>query len=71
MNDSVVLSSRVADQIEDVLQYLPENPVTGYVEGAWQSMLQNYTKFQIATWGSLLVHEVYVQHCLYNFTLKL
>ena len=31
-------------------------------------MLNNYTKFQIATWGSLIVHEVlYYLLCLPGF----
>ena len=59
MNDSFVhATDRVADHIENVLQYFPENPMNRQVELAWSYILDNYTKFQIATWGSLIVHEV-------------
>lgn len=37
---------------------LPDNPATHVVEYAWKSMTDNYTKFQIASWGSIIAHEV-------------
>jgi methylsterol monooxygenase len=41
---------------------------TQYFEQAWTSMTDNYTEFQIATWGSLLIHEiVYFAICLPTF----
>lgn len=40
------------------LELLPENPLKEPFRDAWEGMLQNYSKLQIATWGSLLVHEV-------------
>ena len=52
---SPILSTQL---IEDTLQYLPDNPLKDPFERGWNYMLDNYTKFQIATWGSLIVHEV-------------
>ncbi|XP_064614284.1 methylsterol monooxygenase 1-like [Liolophura sinensis] len=50
------------------LELLPENPLKEPFRDAWEGMLQNYSKFQIATWGSLLVHEiVYFGVCLPAF----
>jgi len=58
MNDSVVAPNQVYQHIEDVLQNFPENPVTTHIEKAWTSMMDNYTKFQIATWGNIMFHEI-------------
>lgn len=44
--------------VEDVLATLPDNPLKEPFAYAWIYMTNNFTKFQIATWGSLLVHEV-------------
>ncbi|CAD7682548.1 unnamed protein product [Nyctereutes procyonoides] len=39
-----------------------------FLKNDWNYMLNNYTKFQIATWGSLIVHEVlYFLFCLPGF----
>ena len=46
--------------LEAVLEWFPENPVIEHLEVAWNHMIENYSKFQIATWGSLLVHEVII-----------
>lgn len=47
---------------------LPENPFQPSMKHAWGYMLDNYTKFQIATWGSLIVHEfIYFLFCLPGF----
>lgn len=47
---------------------LPQNPLQPSLEQAWSYMLDNYTKFQIATWGSLIVHEfIYFLFCLPGF----
>ncbi|XP_076455742.1 methylsterol monooxygenase 1-like [Babylonia areolata] len=49
-----------------LFEYLPE--IRSPVRDAWILMTDNYTKFQIATWGSLLVHEfVYFAACLPAF----
>ncbi|XP_065185659.1 methylsterol monooxygenase 1-like [Sycon ciliatum] len=40
----------------------------GVLEETWSYVLNNYTKWQIATWGSVLVHEiVYFGLCLPGF----
>ncbi|KAK2166935.1 hypothetical protein LSH36_33g03043 [Paralvinella palmiformis] len=53
---------------EDLLKYFPDNPLKDPFETAWRYMTDNYTKFQIATWGSLLVHEfMYFGICLPSF----
>ncbi|XP_063933963.1 methylsterol monooxygenase 1-like [Zophobas morio] len=39
-----------------------------YFEIGWRYMTTNFTEFQIATWGSLLVHElIYILVCLPGF----
>lgn len=43
---------------DQFLDYLPENPIKQSFANAWMYMTKNYTKFQIATWGSLILHEV-------------
>lgn len=54
--------------VEFVDSLLPVNPLQEPVKLAWNHMLQNYSKFQIATWGSLIVHElVYFLFCLPGF----
>ncbi|TMS23643.1 Methylsterol monooxygenase 1 [Larimichthys crocea] len=54
--------------VEYVDAVLPENPLQPSLKHAWGYMLDNYTKFQIATWGSLFVHEfIYFLFCLPGF----
>lgn len=54
--------------VEYVDAVLPENPFQPSLKHAWGYMLDNYTKFQIATWGSLFVHEfIYFLFCLPGF----
>ncbi|XP_051757834.1 methylsterol monooxygenase 1 [Ctenopharyngodon idella] len=54
--------------VEYVDSFLPENPLQEPLKHAWNHMLQNYSKFQIATWGSLIVHElIYFLFCLPGF----
>lgn len=54
--------------VEYVDAVLPENPFQPSLKHAWGYMLDNYTKFQIATWGSLIVHEfIYFLLCLPGF----
>ncbi|KAK7092451.1 methylsterol monooxygenase 1-like [Littorina saxatilis] len=49
-----------------LFEYVPE--VRNHFKDAWIHMTDNYTKFQIATWGSILVHEfVYFAACLPAF----
>ncbi|XP_071103180.1 methylsterol monooxygenase 1-like [Haliotis cracherodii] len=52
----------------EYFDYLPNNPLRDPFRTAWVHMIDNYTKFQIATWGSLIVHEVvYFGLCLPAF----
>ena len=56
---TITSPSGVAIQyVENVLEYFPENPLEQPISKAWMWMTDSYTKFQIATWGSLLIHEV-------------
>ncbi|XP_044152938.1 methylsterol monooxygenase 1-like [Bufo gargarizans] len=65
-NDSILSPAYLAVEYIDSL--LPENPLQGPFKNAWTYMLDNYTKFQIATWGSLIVHElIYFLFCLPGF----
>uniref|UniRef100_A0A8C4RAU0 Methylsterol monooxygenase 1 n=1 Tax=Eptatretus burgeri TaxID=7764 RepID=A0A8C4RAU0_EPTBU len=51
-----------------VLDLLPSNPLQEPARLAWTAMLNRYSHFQIATWGSLLIHEVaYFTICLPGF----
>lgn len=63
LNDSAAdllssTSAQLTNHIENVLDFFPENPVKDPFARAWMYMTDNYTKFQIATWGSLIIHEV-------------
>lgn len=64
-NESASIFSSASLAVEYVDSLLPENPLQEPFKNAWNSMLNNYTKFQIATWGSLIVHEaLYFLFCL-------
>lgn len=68
MNNSANILSSAYLAVEYVDAVLPENPFQPPLKHAWDYMLDNYTKFQIATWGSLIVHElVYFVLCLPGF----
>uniref|UniRef100_S4REL1 Methylsterol monooxygenase 1 n=1 Tax=Petromyzon marinus TaxID=7757 RepID=S4REL1_PETMA len=63
---SIIASASLAVQYVDSL--LPENPLQTPMRMVWSHMLERFTKFQVATWGSLLVHElVYFSFCLPGF----
>ncbi|KAF7470134.1 Hypothetical predicted protein [Marmota monax] len=67
-NESVGIFSSASLAVEYVDSLLPENPLQEPFKNAWNYMLNNYTKFQIATWGSLIVHEaLYFLFCLPGF----
>jgi methylsterol monooxygenase len=69
-NDSLQLlqaTSRL-QAVEEVLVYFSDNPFRDPFRDAWTHMTSRYTKFQIATFGSLLVHEaIYFGLCLPGF----
>lgn len=68
VNGSVNILSSAYLAVEFVDAALPENPFQPSLKNAWGYMLDNYTKFQIATWGSLFVHEfIYFLFCLPGF----
>ncbi|KAI8495710.1 Methylsterol monooxygenase 1 [Branchiostoma belcheri] len=65
MNDSVVTTVRL------MADYMPDNPLSGPFEASWRYMTAHYTEFQIATWGSLIVHELlYFLICLPGFVFQ-
>ena len=67
-NESISIFSSASLAVEYVDSLLPENPLQEPFKNAWNYMLNNYTKFQIATWGSLVFHEVlYFLFCLPGF----
>ncbi|RUS79721.1 hypothetical protein EGW08_012529 [Elysia chlorotica] len=50
---------------ENYIDLLPPNPIREPFANAWIYMNKHYTKFQIATFGSLIVHElVYFVACV-------
>ena len=58
-NGSIVsVSQLTTEYVENLLDYCPENPLKDPFYRSWTWMTDNYTEFQIATWGSLIVHEV-------------
>lgn len=66
VNDSILAAPH--QLTEFVLDFMPTNPMRDVFASAWIYMTSNYTKFQIATFGSLLVHEViYFLLCLPGF----
>uniref|UniRef100_A0A8C9FDL6 Methylsterol monooxygenase 1 n=1 Tax=Pavo cristatus TaxID=9049 RepID=A0A8C9FDL6_PAVCR len=68
MNDSVNILNSAYLAVEYIDSFLPDNPLQQPFKNAWNYMLDNYTKFQIATWGSLLVHEAsYFLLCVPGF----
>jgi len=60
MNSSTTLlqTYRLTEHMEGVLAYFPDNPLQQPFADSWTYMTDNFTKFQIATFGSLIVHEV-------------
>lgn len=44
--------------METVLANVTDFSDRGYFEQSWRHMTDNYSKFAIATWGSLLAHEI-------------
>ena len=60
VNDSLLMTSRLSSikAVDDVLDFLPGNPLRDPFAGLWVYMTNNFTKFQIATYGSFIVHEV-------------
>lgn len=68
VNDSVNILNSAYLAVEYIDSFLPDNPLQQPFKNAWNYMLDNYTKFQIATWGSLLVHEAsYFLLCVPGF----
>jgi len=78
VNDSLVVTGRLSSikAIEDALDFMPENPLRDPFAGVWMYMTNNFTKFQIATFGSFIVHEVCITAplcsiCMHIFSLLL
>ena len=68
VNETATILSSALLAVDYVDSVLPENPLQLPLEQAWNHILQSYTKFQIATWGSLIVHEfIYFFFCLPGF----
>lgn len=59
--------------LQQAASFLPENPATPYMEYGWKYMTDNYSKFQITVYGSIIAHEVRVilQLCVCNSLLQL
>lgn len=69
-NHSEILHSAYL-AVEYIDSLLPENPLQQPLKNAWTYMINNYTKFQIANWGSLLAHELlYFLICLPGFVFQ-
>ncbi|CAB1327103.1 unnamed protein product, partial [Coregonus sp. 'balchen'] len=68
MNSTATILSSAFLAVEYVDAVLPDNPLQPSLQYAWGYVNENYTKFQIATWGSLIVHEaIYFLFCLPGF----
>ncbi|NXC19492.1 MSMO1 monooxygenase, partial [Corythaeola cristata] len=71
MNDSVNILNSAYLAVEYIDSLMPDNPLQQPFKNAWNYMLDNYTKFQIATWGSLIVHEAsYFLLCVPGFVFQ-
>ncbi|XP_014667528.1 PREDICTED: methylsterol monooxygenase 1-like isoform X2 [Priapulus caudatus] len=54
--------------IETLTSFLPNNPLGTPLESNWRYMTATYTEWEIATYGSIFVHEViYFMFCLPSF----
>lgn len=54
--------------VEDALAYLPENPLQNYFAWSWIHMTSTFTEFQIASFGSMIFHQVvYFGLCIPSF----
>ena len=64
VNDSLVVTSRLSSikAVEDALYLMPDNPLRDPFAVVWMYMTNNFTKFQIATFGSFIVHEVCITY---------
>ena len=49
--------------VENLLDHLPDNPLQDPLGRYWIHMTNNYSAFQIATFGSLILHEVDIYFC--------
>jgi len=58
MNTTSNTAEAIAETLYKLTELVPQNPLTSHLENYWQLMTDNYTKFQITTWGSLIAHEV-------------
>jgi len=57
--ENITITNDIFSSSEQFLELLPGNPVKQPFANAWIHMTENYTKFQIATWGSLIYHELF------------
>ncbi|KAF6020402.1 MSMO1 [Bugula neritina] len=68
MNTTSNTAEAIAETLYKLTELVPQNPLTSHLENYWQLMTDNYTKFQITTWGSLIAHEIaYFGICLPAF----
>jgi len=60
VDDTLAVTSRLSSikAVENALDFVPENPLRDPFAGVWMYMTDHFTKFQIATFGSFIVHEV-------------
>ena len=55
-------TSQAPDFAKQLLDYVPDIGLHTQFKNSWIHMTDTYSKFQIATFGSLFVHEVII-HC--------
>ena len=60
INASIVSQVYTSPYIEYVIDFLPVNPLQQPFAEAWRYMTNNYSRFQIAFCGSLIIHEVFI-----------
>lgn len=71
VNEGTTILNSAYLAVEYIDSFLPDNPLQQPFKDAWNYMLDHYTEFQIATWGSLLVHEIsYFLLCLPGFVFQ-
>ncbi len=58
-NSTVIETGGLATQyIEGLLTHCPDNPLSEPFGKIWMSLNARYTNFQLATFGSIIMHEV-------------
>ncbi len=62
MFNTTLIRLLMTQYVEGILTYFPNNPLSEPFGEIWMSLNQRYTNFQLATFGSVIFHEVSLRH---------